>query len=695
MKLYKSLIAVFATAAAATAFTGCDDDFDYPPVVVPEATIEANTTIAEVKAAYWNDERNYADTILTKEDGEHIIIAGRVTNNCASGNIYKSLVIQDETAALAISLNESSLSTYYKVGQEVVIDLTDLQIGKYNGLQQLGKAQPYQSTYEVTFMDFDLFREHAQVNGLPDMAKLDTATVTMEEVMALSTPEELQKWQSRLVRFDDVEFQGAGSLTFSETGGSTNRTIIDSKGNRMTLRNSNYANFAGNKLPTGRGSVVCILSYYGTGWQLLLRSLDDCIGFDETDGGDEPTPPAPEANTTLEQVIAKYWQDDFNYATEIGKTDSGEDMVVTVRVTSSDRAGNIYKQLYVQDESGAIMFSVNDNKLYQSYPYGQTLNVNLTGMFIGRRQGLLQIGVKGDYNGTPQPDRMEPSEFGLHAKITGTAAPDKVTIENVTIDQLGDARKYSDRLVRLSGVHFKNGGTGKFVEGGQNTSQDIVDAQGRTIILRTNSYATFKDETLPKGTGDIIAVVTYYNSTVQLVISDVADCQGFDGSDTPGGDTPTPDVPTGTAKFRKVSSVTSGKTYVFVHNNQVGTAINATYSFGRLALAAVTINDGTLTTDAANGIVITAVEGGYTLVDAYGRYLAMDTDPTHTSNFQLYTAMQDGCVWTGTPEGTTVKFVNVLRPELVIAQQGTYTNIAPAPLTGEGLSFPDLYEKVD
>lgn len=688
-------MAVLATAVAATVFTGCDDDFDCPPVVVPVATMEANTTIAEVKAAYWSDDRNYADTILAKDNGEHIIVAGRVTNNCASGNIYKSLIIQDETAALAISLNEADIATYYKVGQEVVIDLTDLQIGKYNGLQQLGKAQVYQSGYEVTFMDYDLFTQHAQVNGLPEMEKLDTATVTMDEVMALSTPEELQKWQSRLVRFDNVEFQGGGSLTFSDASGSTNRTLIDANGNRMTVRNSNYATFAGNMLPKGKGSVVCILSYYGTGWQLLLRSLSDCIGFEDAGTGSEPTPPAAEANTTLEALISKYWQDDLNYATEIGKNDKGEDEIVTVRVTSSDKTGNIYKQLFVQDETAAIMFAVNDSKLYQSYPYGQTINVNMTGMYIGRRQGLLQVGVLGNYNGTPQPDRMEPGEFALHARTTGSATPEQVSVAAASIDMLGDARKWSDKIVRLSGVHFKNGGTGKFIEGGQNTSQDIVDAQGRTIILRTNSYATFKDQTLPKGVGDVVAIVTYYNSTPQLVISDVTDCQGFDGSDTPGGDTPTPDVPTGTATFKKVSSITSGNTYVFVINGQLGTAINATYGYGRLALANVNISGDQLTTDAVNGIVITAVDGGYTLVDAYGRFLGLDSDPTHTSNFQLYTAMQDGCTWTGTPEGQTVKFVNVLRPELVIAQQGTYTNIAPAPLTGEGLSFPDIYEKVD
>ena len=139
MKSYKPTPALLAAAIlAATATVSCDNDFDYPPVIVPVATIQPNTTIAQVKAAYWSDERNYADTILFNDEGEHIIIAGRVISSDETGNIYKSLVIQDETAALAMSINNNSLSETYKVGQEVVIDLTEMYIGKYNGLQQLG-----------------------------------------------------------------------------------------------------------------------------------------------------------------------------------------------------------------------------------------------------------------------------------------------------------------------------------------------------------------------------------------------------------------------------------------------------------------------------------------------------------------------------------------------------------------------------
>ncbi|MBQ2484340.1 MAG: hypothetical protein II519_03380, partial [Muribaculaceae bacterium] len=78
--------------------TGCKEDFDTPPMVVPTSTLKANTTIAELKAKYWNDARNFADTI--KED---IVIHGYVTSSDEHGNVYKYLFIQDETAGFGIS----------------------------------------------------------------------------------------------------------------------------------------------------------------------------------------------------------------------------------------------------------------------------------------------------------------------------------------------------------------------------------------------------------------------------------------------------------------------------------------------------------------------------------------------------------------------------------------------------------------
>ena len=76
-------------------FSACQDDIDAPFVEVPVAANQANTTIAELKAAFWQDASNYADSVRTKPDGSHYIIKGRVISSDEQSNVFKNISIQD------------------------------------------------------------------------------------------------------------------------------------------------------------------------------------------------------------------------------------------------------------------------------------------------------------------------------------------------------------------------------------------------------------------------------------------------------------------------------------------------------------------------------------------------------------------------------------------------------------------------
>ena len=84
-----SKLYISAMLFAALAATSCDDNWDTPPMVAPVATIEANTSIEELKTKYWQEANNCVDTIGYKEDGKtHYIIKGRVVSSQEGGNIY-------------------------------------------------------------------------------------------------------------------------------------------------------------------------------------------------------------------------------------------------------------------------------------------------------------------------------------------------------------------------------------------------------------------------------------------------------------------------------------------------------------------------------------------------------------------------------------------------------------------------------
>lgn len=310
MNTFKKYILGFAALTAMAGFTtSCQDDFDdnIPGFEIPTASLKPNTSILELKQTYWQDEVNYISTVGLREDGSHYIIAGRVISNDRYGNVYKKLVIQDETAALALSINANSLYNDYRMGQEIVIDVTDMYIGKYNGTEQLGFPMFYEKNqvWEATFMPLEFFKEHMQLNGLPEPTKMDTIVIRSFSELP-SDPKELPKYQSQLVRFNNVTFEKGGEAQFTDGYKvNTNRILKDKNGQTITVRTSGYALFREEQLPEGYGDVVALLDYYATSadaenpWQLTLNNSDGCMNF----GNPTMEPGDRENPYTVAQVI--------------------------------------------------------------------------------------------------------------------------------------------------------------------------------------------------------------------------------------------------------------------------------------------------------------------------------------------------------------------------------------------------------
>lgn len=272
-------------AAALTGLGSCQADMETPELQIPEATLVPNTTIQQLKELY----KDQTAQIGLKDEatGEHYIIHGRVISSDANGNIYKSLVIQDQTGALAFSLNQRSIYCDYPLGQDVVVDMTGLYIGYYRGLQQIGApGDEYQGAPQLGFMAYDYFTQHAQKNGLPDVTCVnvsDDPTTWPSETMyciTLSLPiptSNLTQFQSQLVEVRDVHFVDGGKEDYAPHEESVTRDLANDQGSTIGVRNSGYSSFWADLLPVGKGNVRGILSYYGDSWQLLLRSTRDVL----------------------------------------------------------------------------------------------------------------------------------------------------------------------------------------------------------------------------------------------------------------------------------------------------------------------------------------------------------------------------------------------------------------------------------
>lgn len=327
MKTFLKNIAICAALTLSAMLGGCQADMDTPALVVPEASMQANISIADLKqlASQASSDENFALLMLDREKGyvnaadlnkseetqmsalkagispnlaDHYIIKGRVISSDASGNIYQALYIQDGTDAITLSVRKLSMYNDYRVGQEIVLDVTGLYLGKYAGLIQIGGLGDYNGTYQVSFMSAEDFSAHSQKNGLPDQdvqyinfgqqRPADGLYCTVMTPGQLpTTTEGVLEMSSQLVEFRNVSFVDGGELPFSEYQSSgVNRTITDGVSS-VIVRTSGYSTFYNQIVPEGVGTVRGLLSYFNGTWQLLLRSSRDVI-FDSKGTRQDP-----------------------------------------------------------------------------------------------------------------------------------------------------------------------------------------------------------------------------------------------------------------------------------------------------------------------------------------------------------------------------------------------------------------------
>ena len=158
----KIYLALFAFAAVLTSCEEWDQVFtlDYGAAdVYEQVTMTPNTTIAELKALYSKS------PVKIEKD---IVIGGQVVSEDKSGNIYKSLYIQDETGGIELKLGKSGLYNDYKLGQWVYVKCSGLTLGAYKGMLQLGFADPT-GEYETSYLDVQYIIDSHIFRG-----KLDT-----------------------------------------------------------------------------------------------------------------------------------------------------------------------------------------------------------------------------------------------------------------------------------------------------------------------------------------------------------------------------------------------------------------------------------------------------------------------------------------------------------------------------------------
>ena len=240
---------------------------------------------------------------------------------------------------------------------------------------------------------------------------------------------------------------------------------------------------------------------------------------------DYATPPIecnlPQANISLADLVTK--------ATAGGiKLDANgavaEELIVKAYVISSDETGNFYNTISLQDKvenpTTGIQIEIAGNNLFNNYPIGAQVQINLKGLIVATDRGVMKIGSVDPKFAVGRIPSTVISTYMVRSCEPIQAIKPKV------VTSLADALKPANlnTLVTIEGIQFKQPEIDKtYGTATETVNRVLVDKKGRETDLRNSNFATWAGDALPNGSGAITVVVSKYNSTYQLFIRDTKD----------------------------------------------------------------------------------------------------------------------------------------------------------------------------
>lgn len=243
----------------------------------------------------------------------------------------------------------------------------------------------------------------------------------------------------------------------------------------------------------------------------------------------DPNIPVTHSIAQLKAINGKYKGGDDT-------TVISQDITVSGIVTADDRSGNYYKQIVIEDTSGAIAVNIDAYSLYNDYPVGRKIYIKCKGLVLGYYGGLPTLGGSFDeqlnINGI-SGNQIEPHI--VKGDVGHVITPVSVTMSQVKSFSPTNAanQQLLNRLITITDAEFADGELGKtYTDPTASTNRNLQDCSGSTIVLRSSNYANFHAITVPGGHGAVTGIYTVYSSsgtnwTPQLIIRDTTDVKFY------------------------------------------------------------------------------------------------------------------------------------------------------------------------
>lgn len=279
---------------------------------------------------------------------------------------------------------------------------------------------------------------------------------------------------------------------------------------------------------------------------MVATLMASCMGSDYAAPGLDPDNAPWGNNEITETNVVSIADLKARYASTIasnGYVKIEEDMQIKGVVTGNDYAGNIYQQIPVQDETGALVVGVSASALHGFLPEGQEILIDLKDLYIGGYGEQCQIGsvYTSPNTGKTGIGRMDRYTWQKHFRLIGEAdvAKADALAEDFDPSKITDAsymEANAGKLMTIRRVSFLNA-DGKSVFAPDDGSVALTsncanralrEYSSKNIVVRTSTYADFAQEIIPEGTKDIKGIFTRYYDTWQILLrstDDITDSQ--------------------------------------------------------------------------------------------------------------------------------------------------------------------------
>lgn len=183
-----------------------------------------------------------------------------------------------------------------------------------------------------------------------------------------------------------------------------------------------------------------------------------------------------------------------------------EDFSLFGVITADDKSGNLYRNFYLQDNTGAILLRT----LFSGgLAEGDSVRIALKGVTLTQYNGLMQL-----------------DSVNVDKNVIKQATEKFIQPQVVTLQQAINDPTLVAKLIKIENVEFATSELGTTFANAaqlQTLNRNLVDCDGNTIIVRTSGYANFANTVVPSGNGSIVAILGTFNSTPQLYIRRVSE----------------------------------------------------------------------------------------------------------------------------------------------------------------------------